>query len=1117
MCPPPKQHHPLPSKCIDIMNTNKAKLVSNPNTTPPTRELEEKGKLLQNKQIKEVNGKMMQCSPNLVNNINCKVGQVSGSNLINKDNRMNGRGAIGRSDDNLSIQFRDVHVTPIPAVPPSNESEGDLIEELSNNTKSCQLNGGNEEDGDYINFPLPVLSEGVSGPIIDPQPKPNYNRANYFNETFELKEMSIVRPDTYSHYANLPPIEDYQKKRHPNGDDTSSCSSGDLSEACGFESTDDLSSTSSTEASPKQDKGYVGDHPNYLKRHLTEKERMHQLLMRSRTSQRSSAYIHSSSNVPPQHGPHWIGARGGGNNICLKYLAPNYGSHPKCQSSDKFGNEEGSTSCFDVLGKECHSLDRPNTTTKRGPPNGNFVSKRLVGMFPDDRPISSISSIRKSETEFCYKNVSNYSPLVKENVACPQLGGGCHHLNNGYQKVGFNFFNVIDEELEHVVCQLEQLQFQLLPMDYRLGRVKDNVKKLQVYNSMVYSKRIHEERSLPKHSSVESLSSLKSRTSVTSKESSLLRNKLSGLASQVKRTLGANNENSIKSSIKQAFRSKKTKKRDDCLEESNECEALIKKLNDKDSLLTDIRLEVLDKSNEIEELKELLQKLETENCNLRNNLNSSIYVNSQQNSDHSSGIGTEICSNYTNESGSDIYVSLNSSPYTTTNRRQKNEFLQVFVMEDNSGNFELTEDKKSFIGLIQKPAKDVTWKSFDIEVGNVFQIYLDAIDTDKGLQISAKGTLFGYCIGESRRLYSGIPLPKSPFTLCTTSSEIIIFMRSIKQKSFDSLAFTTLIPKNDVEKLHELLIRHKRITIYGDISYLKENLINNLANTITTKIQSLDGRSYVECPRKFYDNFDKYLSSKAEVLITLMYLYPEQYNYVFEKVKVKKYINVMIVCCLQNEVKIGSTKNKDTIGFYSVQVNNTDYVLECGLRKHFFHLKNGISKSNDKFTESEVLFIKFLINVYQNLRAFVCELKGTTHFHSLLDQILKPPAIDNRHAILWFTTLWNDQIVPYSRSFLAKSSSTLTTTKEPLNCISSYWPWQKNLDARSLLSSILQNHTNQNFCSPEIDTSFDPLAALIRIQSYSSFGEKEEDGNENGGDAEEEREGVLVSEELILS
>uniref|UniRef100_A0A0N5BC29 CLASP_N domain-containing protein n=1 Tax=Strongyloides papillosus TaxID=174720 RepID=A0A0N5BC29_STREA len=1019
----------------------------------------------------------------------------------------------------------------------------------------------NEEENTFENVQLPVLKSPQIVARLHYEEK-NYSKINgkdinnenlnYMRNKNQVKNdmetdklVEELRRDNrlnkeingkMNHYVNFSTIKEYQKslKNECILEDDSSSLSSDISGTCDIFSSDDLSDSSCTDFSQNPPLSpnslYQSNSKIYTKRHiLTEKERMNELLLKSRTSHRSSAYTNFSqlnSNSSPQ-------------SSLDKPLSSKYASsfqlnyrYPQPSIPLNYNNDHGYVNNLNQLRVDCynnsdcitgcHSLDRVSCIKKKPSIEKdnqnqlhsiNLVKNEVIGRNDKkghglivmnsvkQRP-SSCTSNRNAVNEGRYQTLS-----INENKNFyydKEVGKG---TSSCHAKFESNYYNILDEELEQVILELEHLQFKMEPMDFKIRKIKEQLKRLQVYNSIIQKRKMMENAMTMKHPSIESLSSVKSKISYSSKESNVIKSKLSEIATSMKKTLTSNSGNPFKKAFKQK-KNKLSNKNGDVHEgdeeerEENLCNETINLKNnlmEKDKQLTEMRLEALNKANEVEELKETIKKLESENLSLK--IHSTINSDRSSNGDFTNS-STHNSWNSGNSNGNNNTLSLNGIKFC------ESEYRKVFVVNEMSGTIHCSDDcPKTFIGYLKHSLIGVNWMTFDTNICEIFQKYIKMIDNNNTLGINQISSILGYSIGVFKRNINTSSSPSNPSIVCSEDKKIHLFLKGDKQKSLDSLAFNTCISKNILKTFVEIIEKNRYVLVNGDISIMKDNLITQISNKIkepSGKNYIINGHDYDICRQKVLEEIDKIfcLTHKSKTIISLLHLRTDEFIYVSEKIsKIKfKESNIYVMCCLEEGICSNIQFTNENNIFTIFNIENNDDILKNVVQRNILNLQNPddfldcLEETNYDNTEYQnQKVIKFLVSIYKELLNFFSHLPSSKTHSLLLYKFLCPPSTDIRKMICWFSSLWNEKLVPYSRECISKakhSPLTLSLIEEPLNIVGREWPWSNNTYPKNLLASIFQNQTNQNFYTNAIDSSFDPLAALIKIQNCNNENRK---------------------------
>ncbi|RWS11000.1 protein sickie-like protein [Dinothrombium tinctorium] len=217
---------------------------------------------------------------------------------------------------------------------------------------------------------------------------------------------------------------------------------------------------------------------------------------------------------------------------------------------------------------------------------------------------------------------------------------------------------------------------------------------------------------------------------------------------------------------------------------------LRKQLMEKDKLLTDIRLEALSTSHQLENMKEIIAKLKAEAMLLREENNKFKQCQNRE------SIASSICS-LTSFSDSSVFGS-----------HEKN--LNVFL-------------NKLKLGMITVTL-NTTWHQMDNSVKQTFQDYIEKLDPSLTLDVNPN-EVKSYFVGNKFRELHTSHSPESPFSWVAGGNEIRIRLAEI----LNEVAVNSLVPKAVFEKMLPLIKDQKRLVICGPEGCGKSYAAHSLA------------------------------------------------------------------------------------------------------------------------------------------------------------------------------------------------------------------------------------------------------------------------------------------------
>ena len=273
---------------------------------------------------------------------------------------------------------------------------------------------------------------------------------------------------------------------------------------------------------------------------------------------------------------------------------------------------------------------------------------------------------------------------------------------------------------------------------------------------------------------------------------------------------------------------------------------LKQQLMEKDSLLTETRLEALSSVHQLESLKETVNKMKTELVCLRQeNEKLAVAATSKSIGSSDSSLNTsneaemrEVISEKRTSvamSDSSIHSTAPSSldmSGTTDPSQQDSKALAVMVL--------LEAGKEVRIGTVAASGA-LSWALLDSLVERLLTEYFMRLDPVSNLGLGVE-SLLEYQVGEVTRRPHKVPEPELlPYGyIIGDVRSLQLRIRGRDQSEVDGLALATLIPRSIVQRYLGLLKEHRRLVISGPPTTGKSSLASGLANLVSKgKVQAV--------------------------------------------------------------------------------------------------------------------------------------------------------------------------------------------------------------------------------------------------------------------------------------
>ena len=296
---------------------------------------------------------------------------------------------------------------------------------------------------------------------------------------------------------------------------------------------------------------------------------------------------------------------------------------------------------------------------------------------------------------------------------------------------------------------------------------------------------------------------------------------------------------------------------------------LKRQLIEKDTLLTETRLEALSSVHKLESLKETVNMMKTELVSLRqDNEKLAVANNSKSIGSSNSSLNT---SHDTHNEGSPkrtsvamSYSSLHSTTpssldmsATTDPGHQDSKALSVLVQ---------LEGRQVKVGTVAASSA-LSWALLDSLMERLLTEYFMRLDPVSNLGLGAE-SLLEYRVGEVTRLPHHQPEPELlPYGYVIGEVQsVALVLRGRGQGEVDSLALATLVPRSIVQRYLGLLREHRRLVISGPPATGKSTLARGLAELVT-RAGGVHSVTLTSAPEQVAAALEEVRQAKPEVLL----------------------------------------------------------------------------------------------------------------------------------------------------------------------------------------------------------------------------------------------------------